>query len=182
MIRCVHPTPDWVSRFSEALVATYVQEANILVQMGETAAVGFAARQQMISAAGEAVRQMQLETFEQRQAAMVHDTRHWVAALAGEELVRDPDTGKVYAVPCGYRTYYIDDNPLDPTILAGNDMSRGTPPGPGDSACSSLRARCHELTRADDLCILARGPHRKTGHLRYPVNGTGDSGELSCKR
>jgi hypothetical protein len=43
----------------------------------------------------------------------------------GEELVRDPDTGRVHAVPYGYRTYCIDNNPLDPTILAGNDISRG---------------------------------------------------------
>jgi hypothetical protein len=126
VIHSVRPAPGWGSRFTTALIGIYAQEADILIKMGQAIVKGFKVQQQMIDSAGRAVQRMQLEAFERRQEAMVHDTRHWVAALAGEELVRDPETGKIYPVPYGYQTYCIDDNPLDPTILLGNDISPGT--------------------------------------------------------
>jgi hypothetical protein len=137
IIRSLRPSPEWGNRFASVLVNGYAQEAQALINMGWNVANNFAYRQQMITAAGQAVQEMQQEAFERRQAQIVHDAEHWSAALRGDDIVRDPQTGKLYSVPHGYQQYCIDDNALDPTIIASN----GTDVMPGSLAGKHVCAR-----------------------------------------
>src|SRR5579885_2117913 len=137
IIHSLRPSPAWGNRFAATLVNGYAQEAQALINMGRSTANSFAYRQQMIAEAGRAVQQMQQEAFERRQAQIVHDAEQWSAALRGEDLVRDPQTGKLYSVPHGYQQYCSGDYSLDPTIIASN----GTDVMPGSWAGKHVCAR-----------------------------------------
>src|SRR5579885_413611 len=141
IIHSTRPTPGWATRFATALVTQYQQEAQALISMGRAVIQNSFYRSQMITAAGQAVQQMQMDTFFRRQAQIVHDADHWSAALRGEDIVRDPRTGMLYPVPHGYQQYCGDDNLLNPTIIAGNELDVKLGSWAGNHQCAQILPR-----------------------------------------
>jgi len=141
IIHSTRPAPGWATRFATALVTQYQQEAQALISMGRAVIQNSFYRSQMITAAGQAVQQMQMDTFFRRQAQIVHDADHWSAALRGEDIVRDPRTGMLYPVPHGYQQYCGDDNLLNPTIIAGNGLDVKLGSWAGNHQCTQILPR-----------------------------------------
>jgi hypothetical protein len=125
MLRSFRPAAGWGERFAGAMVNGYSQEAQILLRMGQTVVQSFAAREQMISSFGQAMLKMQFDAFEARQAAQLQDGQGEIAALAGDDLVRDPETGALVPVPHGYPSYCFDNSGLTGEVLAGPGLTPG---------------------------------------------------------
>jgi hypothetical protein len=66
---------------------------------------------------------MQSETYQAIEQAQYKTQRDWIAAFAGQTIVRNPNTGDEYSVPAGYSSYCLD--AAGNTVLAGNDIHRG---------------------------------------------------------
>lgn len=115
--------PNWAGRLAQRIMTGYDQEAQILLRMGEGAAQGFAVRGQMIADFGRKMQEMQAQNFEAIQARNYRAGQGWIQAFAGNTIVRDPATGKEYAVPYGYGSYCLD--AAGATVLMGPDEMPG---------------------------------------------------------
>jgi hypothetical protein len=122
-LRSFRATPEWSSRIASAIADGYSQEAQILLRIGQNVVQGFAAREQMINSAGQAMQKMQYDSFEARQAALMNYGQSEIATLAEEDLVRDPNTGGLVPVPLGYSSHCVDST--GSKMLSGNNLAPG---------------------------------------------------------
>jgi hypothetical protein len=129
VLNSLRTSPTWGSRLAAEITDIYLQEADILVRMGRTIERGAAARERMIAGFGQSMQWMQLETFETMRKANYRAGQGWIAAFAGNTLVRDAATGRLYSVPYGYESYGIDDRGPVPVIIYGNDVKPGISAG-----------------------------------------------------
>jgi hypothetical protein len=125
VLHSLQPNAAWSGRLARRMAATYEQEAQILIRIGQTVLPGFRARGQMIAGFGQSMQQMQLQTFHALEAREYRTGQDWVATFGGNTNVRDPATGKYYTVPYGYRSYCLDGRGSTPMVLMGPDEAPG---------------------------------------------------------
>lgn len=129
VINSFRPDPNWFGRLAAGIENIYGQEAQILIRMGQNIVQGYQVREQMITSLSQSVRSMQLQSFHTMQSTNYRNQQGWIAAFAGNTLLRDPATGKLLSVPYGYNSYGIDDRGPVPIVIYGNNVKAGTSVG-----------------------------------------------------
>jgi hypothetical protein len=128
--------PQAMNRITAELMQSYQQEAQTLIQMGQTAVKGFANRSAMIANWGAQMQQMQKDAYDAIQAARYHDGQNWIATLGNEVNMQNPETGNVYSLPAGYGSYCLDAS--GQTALMGPDLKPGESIGHSSPQCQTV--------------------------------------------
>ncbi len=128
-----HPAAVFWSNLASQLAGRYQQEEQILLQIGDTDAAGFAQSGQLIGQWGSSMQQLQTRVYQSIQASSLDTGQHAIAALGGNNLEQDPGTGAVYSLPAGFGGYCLDTTGT--TAVVGSGVTPGV-----DGCATVLRA------------------------------------------
>lgn len=119
VLRSFQPGQQWESNLAQQTMQGYRQEYETLLQIGESVVQGFGIRSAMISQFGATMQQMQVQTFQNIQAANLHTGQNWIAAFGPNVYAQDPTTG-------------------NQVLLGGSELVPGRYVGSPSNTCATL--------------------------------------------
>ena len=134
MLRSFAPSPAWLNALVQQVMNRYQQEFNILLQMGQSAVVNIGLRGILISQWVARMQAMQVQAYQNVQAASYQISQNWIAALGNNANVQDPNTGHMYTVPDGYRTYCLS----QAGVVLGSNGELVPGMGPVNDPCQTI--------------------------------------------
>jgi hypothetical protein len=99
------PGPTWLVAYIREQFQQEAEARQLIMQAGQQSLASARQTTQMIASTGEAVRNLQYQTFATIMREQLHSDKQWIDAFGGSVTLTDPASGKLYTVQTNWQTF-----------------------------------------------------------------------------